>query len=177
MQTYKDEYLVHYGVPGMKWGVKKASLRSMSRSERKQAKAKYKENLKQNRKQFYKAYKKANSNYDKNISEYTKASNKMNSKFDRDSHKIEKEHSGHADKISTFMGNSATANAIKSNIKTSEMNKKQIVEGKRAIAQEALDEKYSNLLSSANQKRNKEIKKAKQTYKENKQKIKSGTYK
>lgn len=172
-----QQYLIHYGIPGMKWGVRKATLKTMSRSERKATKAKYKQNLKENRKQFYKAYKKANNNYEKNISEYTKASNKMNKKFDRDSHKIEKTHKNYSDKVSMFGGNSVVANTIKSNIKTSEINKKQIVEGKRAIAQESLKRKYSDVLSKANTKRDNEIKIAKDKYKENKNKIKSGTYK
>lgn len=174
---YYQTYLMHYGVPGMKWGVKKSSLKTMSRSERKAAKAKYKQNLKDNRNQYYKARKKANQNYEKNISEYTKASDKMNKKFDRDSNKIEKTHNDYADKVSMFGGNSAVAESIRSNIKTSEMNKKSIVEGKRSIAQEALDEKYSAVLDKANKKYSKEIKSARNTYKENKNKIKSGTYK
>lgn len=172
-----QEYLMHYGVPGMKWGVRKSSLKGMSRSERKATKAKYKQNLKDNRKQYYKAYRKANKNYEKNISEYTKAKDKMNKKFDRDSNKIEKTHNDYADKVSMFGGNSAVANTIKSNIKTSEINKKQVVEGKRAVAKASLNEKYSDMIAKADYKYSQELKKAKNTYKENKNKIKSGTYK
>lgn len=41
MNTYKDEILIHYGVPGMKWGHRKQRV-SKPMSKRRQRKANYK---------------------------------------------------------------------------------------------------------------------------------------
>lgn len=38
----EDSDIIHYGVKGMKWGVRKEEYRSMSRTQKKQAKNKYK---------------------------------------------------------------------------------------------------------------------------------------
>ena len=43
MEQYNNE-LYHYGVKGMKWGVRKADYRAMSRSQRKQTRNQYKLN-------------------------------------------------------------------------------------------------------------------------------------
>lgn len=176
-EIQNTDYFMHYGVPGMKWGVRKDRYKSMSRSERKSAKAKYKSNMKANREQYKTAKKKASKVYERDISEYTKASDKLNNKFDRDSYNIERKHKQYADKVSTYAGNNPFGERIKENIKISEMNKKRVVEGKRTVAQDALDEKYQDMLAKASSKYSSSVKSARKTYKSNKKKIKSGTYK
>lgn len=39
--AYSSDELVHYGVPGMKWGVRKEHYKAMNRHERKRTREKY----------------------------------------------------------------------------------------------------------------------------------------
>lgn len=169
MIHYNDsDYLCHYGVPGMKWGVKKSTLRQMSKSDRYLQKQKYKTNLKKNREQYRTARRKANKQFDRDTKEYSNAQSKLNRKFDKDQHKADKKYN-QIDDFTSAIGLGKTTGYARQTTSNQ-------IAAKRAIAQEALDTKYSDMIDKAYSKRSKSIKKAKNIYKENKNKIMSGTY-
>lgn len=70
MIHYNDsDYLMHYGVPGMKWGVRKDKYKAMSRSERKAARKSFKRKYAQD---YTDAESKHSGNFDKGVSKSMK---------------------------------------------------------------------------------------------------------
>lgn len=165
----KDVYLAHYGVLGMKWGVRKrqptsSGLETLSRRQRKkQLKAKIKLAKKANRQEYKKAKRLANERFDKDTAEYNKAYNKLNTKFNRDEYRAKKKYDS-IDEItkSVGLGSITGYNRVKTSNEISR---------KREIAQEALDMKYSDVIDKAYKRRSNSIKKAKSVYKANKKKL------
>ena len=51
-ERYED-YLMHYGVPGMRWGVRKADYKAMSPQQRRETRLAYKENRKRERRKRF----------------------------------------------------------------------------------------------------------------------------
>lgn len=174
--NYKDQlqedYLIHFGVPGMKWGVRKSVYRSMTRSQRKAQKLKIKDQRHQNKQAFRAAKRKANEKFYKDTEAYNNANTRMHDKFESKQHDMNRKYNNAETVLGTVLGShgSNMVNKIRENNQT-------VIDYNRDKAQKALDKKYEESNNKAYAKRSATIKKAREVYKQNKKKIASGKYK
>ena len=134
-----DNELMHYGVPGMKWGVRKSEYRSMNRSQRKATKTEYKKQYKADKRQAYDMKEKAKtlSAWDKAYDSTLKNQNKLQKRY---ADKEVKKHGQTTDKSKDWArANAELAKATKLVQKNSQ---KQISDTKQFIAE--MKQKYGN---------------------------------
>lgn len=143
-----ENFLAHFGVPGMKWGHRKAQSSSGTLSKRKQKKlkkAEVKAALKKNKQDYRNAKNKADERYNKDVKEYKEAYGKVQDHFNK--------------KQKTFQE--------KNNTRMIDYT----IEEKRNDSLQALYAKYADTNAKAFSRRSASYRKAKNVYKNNKNKL------